>query len=526
MDINQRQLVNKYLDLFFRRKIFIFTLVLLSLPIGLGVYIDTPKEYQSSSLLSYQRQGVSPNKLSPDMQTGIRDIVNTLSQIVTSRTNLEQIITEVDLYPEERKTLPIDDVIGMFRQNIEFEPSKRGDTFTVSFTGGDPDKVVRATNAIAAKFIEENLKYRQERAIDTSSYTNQELLMAKEVMDKQDEILRDYKLKNYNEMPEHREANLSRLTSLQGQYQSKQESIQDLERTLVLIQDQLNNRRLLLQGAASNVSDSGEMDTFQRLAKLRATLDSLLLKYTEKHPEVIRIRKLIDKMEAEVQSGAAAGDGISEISQSSPADTLRRQGESSDKILMQLELQRKGVKLNIAKLESEKEQLQERIEQVEKWVAAAPIREAEWTSLTREYGQLKKHYDFLVSQNLQAESMLNLEERQKGSQFKIQDAARKSGKPVTPDFLRIMGLSVLCGLGLGVILTLVFDFFDSSIRDPETIGPSLGVPLLITIPYIETRVEQKRNIWLRVLSVGVLGIGVGLVTTLFAVAWQRGYIII
>ncbi len=148
-------------------------------------------------------------------------------------------------------------------------------------------------------------------------------------------------------------------------------------------------------------------------------------------------------MEAEIQSGGTTGNGISEISQLRLADTLKKQGESYDKILMQLELQRKGVRLKIAKLENEKEQLQERIEQVEKWVAAAPIREAEWTSLTREYGQLKKHYDYLVAQNLQAESMLNLEERQKGSQFKIEDPARNSGKPIEPDFLRIMGMSIL-----------------------------------------------------------------------------------
>ena len=247
MDIKQRQLVNKYLDLFFRRKIFIFAVLLLSLPIGLGVYLTTPKEYQSTSLLSYQRQGISPNKLSPDLQAKIRDIVNTLTQIVTSRTNLEKIINDLNLYPEERKILPIEDVIDMFREKIVVIPSRQGEVFTVSYSGGDATKVVRATNAVAALFIEENLKYRQEKATDTSSYTSQELETAKKVMDAQENAMRDYKLQNYNEMPEHREANLSRLTSLQGQYQQKQESIQDLEKTLVLIQDQMNNRRMLIR---------------------------------------------------------------------------------------------------------------------------------------------------------------------------------------------------------------------------------------------------------------------------------------
>ncbi len=516
MNIKQRQLVNKYLDLFFRRKSFIFAVLLLSLPIGLGVYLTTPKEYQSTSLLSYQRQGISPNKLSPDLETNIRDIVNTLSQIVTSRTNLEKIINDLDLYPEQRKLLPIEDVIEIFRKKIEINPSKQGEVFTVSYSGSQPEKVVNVTNALAAQFIEENLKYRQERATDTSSYTSQELQMAKKVMDAQDESMKDYKLKNYNEMPEHREANISRLTALQGQYQRKQESIQDLERTLVLIQDQMNNRRMLIKQSIGPVVDGTE----QSLANLRSTLDRLLLKYTDKHPEVIRIRKLIEKLEKENLLG---GTGQNDLERGVRADAL---DVGYDYALMQLEVQQRGVRLKIAKIENEKDELQKRIEEVEKWVAGAPIREAEWSSLTREYGQLKKHYDSLVGQNLQADSMLNIEERQKGSQFKILDPAINSGTPVTPNFLKIMGISALSGLGLGLVLTLFFDFFDASFRDPETVESHLGISLLVTIPYIETKIEEKKITMHRIVVGTLFLLASGLVVTLFALTWTRGLIVL
>lgn len=516
MDTKQRHLINKYLDLFFRRKLFIVTVLLISLPVGLGIYLRAPKVYQSSSLVSYQRQKISPNKLSPDVKANIRDVVNTLTQIVTSRTNLEQIIKELDLYPEQRKILPIEDVIEMFRGNIDVVPSKKGDVFTIYFSGSQPEKVVRATNAIAAKFIEANLKYRHERATDTSLYTKEELLMSKQVMDRKENTLRDYKLKNYNEMPEHRQGNMARLTSLQGQYQGKQESIQDLERTLVLIQDQINNRRMLVQRSAGSLED----DEVQSLGSLRLTLDSLLLKYTEKHPEIVRVRKLIAKLETEVQRGTSVQNSPTTVLRSSVTD------QSYDSILMQLEVQRKGIKLNIANIEREKDQLKEKIEQYEEWVAAAPVREAEWSSLTREYDQLRKHYDYLVAQNLNAESMLNLEVRQKGSQFKIEDPAKYSGKPIEPNFVRIMGMSVMVGLGFGFAVILVLDFLDASFRDPESLDPHLGVPLLITIPYIETKAEQTKNKWQMVLAVSLLLIGIGLVVVLFSFVWQKGAIIL
>jgi polysaccharide chain length determinant protein (PEP-CTERM system associated) len=522
MDEKQRQMVNKYLDLFFRRKLFIITLVLVSLPIGLGFYLNTPKVYQAVSLLSYQQQKINPNAMSPDVKSNIYDIVNTLSQIVTSRTNLENIIKDLNLYPEQRKQLPIEDVVEMLRKKIKITPSGKGNVFSIMYSGSKPDQVVRVTNAIAAKFIEENLKYRQERATDTSNYTNQELQMAKKVMDAQENAMRDYKLQNYNEMPEHREANMSQLTSLQLQYQNRQESIQDLERTLVMIQDQLNNRKMLAQRPVGSDKD-GELDAFQSLANLRATLDALLLKYTEKHPEIIRVRKLISKMEAEAEGGGAAKNSSTAMSRQTSTES---QDHNYDPILMQLEVQRKGIGLKIASIENEKEQLKNRIEQYEKWVAAAPGREAEWSSLTREYGQLKKHYDKLVTQNLQAESMVNLEERQKGSQFKIEDPATYPGKPVKPKFLMIMGMSILIGLGAGVGGAFALDIFDASFRDPETLEPFLGIPLLITIPYIETKAEQKKMRWQLIFTVGFLLLGSGLIIGLFGFAWVKGYIVV
>jgi polysaccharide chain length determinant protein (PEP-CTERM system associated) len=524
MDIKQRQLVKKYLDLFFRRKLFIIIVFLLSLPIGLGIYLSTPKEYKSSCLLSYQQQKINPNELSPDVKSSIKNIVNTLSQVVISRTNLEKIILEFDLYPEQRKQRPIEDVVRILSGKIAIESPSRGNVFTISYTGSDQDKVARVTNAVAGMFIEENLKYRQERATDTSSYTNQELQMAKKGMDEKENAMRDYKLKHYDEMPEHRQANVSTLTSLQRQYQGKQESIQDLERTLILIQDQVNNRKMLLQRPTGKGADDGELSSAQQLANLHTTLDSLLLKYTEKHPEIKRIRKLIQKLEIEVKSGTR-------VSRSTASNALQKQSgenqnESYDQTLMQLETQRNDIKRNIANIESEKSQLKEKIVQTEKWIETTPTREAEWSSLTREYGQFKKHYDYLVAQNLKAESMLNLEERQKGSQFKIEDSAGSSGKPVRPKFLNIMGISIAIGLGLGVVVTFVLDFFDGSFRDPETLESLLGVPLLITIPHIETKGELQKKARLFVLKASMLLLGSGLVLALFVVVWTRGYIIL
>jgi len=531
MEQQQHQQIRKYLDLFVRWKGFIVAAILISLPAGLAVYLTTPKVYQSTSLLSYQQQSVNPsqNKLSPDMVSAIRDVVSTLTQMVTSRTNLENVITTLDLYPEMRQKLPMEDVVDMMRKNIEIEPSKQGDIFQIRFSGGQPDKVVKVTNALAAKFIEENLKYREERATETSAYASDELEMAKSVMDRKEAVIRDYKLKHYNELPEQRQTNVERLIGLQEQYQAKQESIQDLEKTMILIQDQISNRRRMIaqtdllaadgttrgtaaqQGIAVNPAD--------RLIQLRALLKSLEIKYTENHPEIKRTKRQIAKLEQDLATGRVQPDG------GLAGSSAQSQG-SADPVILQLETQLKNVQLSIRNINEEKEGLRKTIAQYEEWVTAAPVREAEWSALTREYGELKRHYDMLVSSDLQAKSMLNLEKRQKGSQFKIVDSARFPEKPIKPDFVKILAVALFCGLGLGFGVPLVWDFLDPSFRDLNDIEAYLGVPVLCTIPLIET--EREKTWCRRKFQIGLLAavVAFAVIAVLFAYCWRRGLIVV
>jgi polysaccharide chain length determinant protein (PEP-CTERM system associated) len=528
MDIQQSQQAKTYLDLFLRRKILILSLLLLSLPVGLGVYLKTPKVYMATSLLSYQQQKINPNTMSPDVVAKISDIVSTLSQIVISRTNLEKTITTLNLYPEEREKLPMEDVIEIMREKIEIKPMKRGDIFTISFSGTSPGNVVKVTNGLAAKFIEENLKYRQERASETSSYTTDELQMAKQVMDKQENAMRDFKLKYYYEMPEQKDSNVVRLIALQEQYQNSQGNIQELERTLILIQEQMSGRKKIIEstksadlGLGADGKDADVTGTnAQRLAQMELFLERLLLKYTEKHPEVKRTRKLIAKLEKEVALETDAGLPSTEKGTGKP------QKKSFDANILQLEAQRKNVELNIVSIRKEQEKLKKHIEQYEKWVSSAPTREAEWSSLTREYGQLKRHYDYLVSQDLQAKSMLNLERRQKGSQFKIEDPARYPGKPAKPDFFKTLGAAVAMGLGLGFDLTLLVGFFDTTFRDGDGVASYLGLPLISTIPYIETDKEVKKRKWYAVFSTGILTCFLLVILALFIYVWSKGLIVI
>lgn len=532
MEKQQSLLLKKYIDLLFRWKFLLIFILLISLPAGLVFYVKTPKVYMASSLLSYQQQKINPNKMTVDVEARILDIVSTLTQIVISRTNLEDLIQNFDLYSSARERLPMEDVIDLMRKEIKVEPSKKGDTFKISFSGRDAGKVVKVTNALASKFIEENLKYREERASETSAYTSNELEMAKSTMDAKEAAMRDYKLRYYNEMPDQRETNVSRLVAFQEQYQGMQLSILELERTRVLIQEQIAIRKKAIAAeeaaiaaiASENFTSKKQAEfqsSAQQLQQMRLYLESLLVKYTENHPEVKRTKKVIKKLQLELGDSLQDSSGDSAGGGSGNTAAYR-----TDKDLLQLQSQLMETAFKMESIEKEKELLSQKIKKYEDWVAATPVREAEWSSLTREYSQHKFHYDNLVAQDLQAKSMLNMERRQKGSQFKVEDPARLPEKPIKPDFVKIMAMFVAGGLGAGVGLILVISFMDGSFRDPDEIESYLGVPVVSTIAFIQTPGEKRKEKFLGAGALVVVMSGVILVAGLFWYAWSRGKIII
>ena len=497
MENQQRQQVKKYLDLLLQRWKLIVACLLVAVTVGLALYLRMPKLYRSSVLLSYEQQQINPGRMAPEREgQRLRDTVSTLSELVMSRNNLEELILQFDLYPEARQKLPIEDVIEAMRKNITISPSSRGDTFTVDFQGTQQNKVMKVTNALGSKFIEENLKYREERATETSKYTEDELNLAKVVLDKKEQAMRDYKLQYYNEMPEQRQSNLARLSSLHEQYQGMQDSVQDLERTRVMAQEQIALRKRLgnalagggQAGLANETSASARpVGKYAQLQQLRQYLDGLLNKYTEKHPEVRRTRQLIAKLETDLESEpppekSKTGSGSS-----------RMHRVPQDPEIQQLQLQVKEIDLNIKNLKKDQEKIKGEINRYEKWIEAAPVREAEWNALTRDYNELRRHYDYLVAQNLQAGSVEHLERKQKGSKFKIIDPARFPDKPFKPDFKKMLLLALGIGGGLGVGLTLGLDFLDTSFKDVHDIESVLGVGVVSSIPYVETSSEMRKQ---------------------------------
>ena len=87
----------------------------------------------------------------------------------------------------------------------------------------------------------------------------------------------------------------------------------------------------------------------------------------------------------------------------------------------------------------------------------------------------------------------NLEERQKGEQFKILDPPDLPTVPFKPDRKKILILSFLAALAVGFGGAFGLEFLDPKLRGKADLKHFFDLPVLATIPIIQDAQYVRRN---------------------------------
>ena len=135
-----------------RRKHWIWTTTLIVSIISIFVAMRIPKMYRSTSIVLVQ-----PHRF-PEQLTRTYDLykmenrLRVLSEIIYSRTFLQQVIDSESLYADSAAAKTPDEIIETMRKDTQISV-KANDVFSISYEGQDPVKVMNATNRIAGQFI-------------------------------------------------------------------------------------------------------------------------------------------------------------------------------------------------------------------------------------------------------------------------------------------------------------------------------------------------------------------------------------
>src|SRR4030042_2984349 len=117
--------IQAYVGMALRRKWYIIIPLGVSIAVPFAVYKRMPKVYKASTLILVQPQTVPQTYVRSTITDSVVSRLNTISQEILSRTRLEKVIDEFNLYSDIRNSVPMEAIVGMMRKTIEVKVETR-----------------------------------------------------------------------------------------------------------------------------------------------------------------------------------------------------------------------------------------------------------------------------------------------------------------------------------------------------------------------------------------------------------------
>ena len=401
-----------------------------------------PSLYRSDALIQVVPQRVPETYVSATVTEGVEDRLRAISQQVLSRTQLERLVTELELFPEERQQLPMEDVIERMRTRVTIEPvivarntQSRNDSeaFRVSFDYEDAGTAQKVVERLASFFIDTNARERGTQAEQTSAFLEAQLSDARSRLEAQELRLKEFRERNAGRLPTQATANMQAIQSAQLALQATVESLaRDRDRKLILerlfteASSEQDKQAALLSDLAADGPRAlpSNATPQQRLDAARTALSQMQMRLSARHPDVTRTKRLIEELERQVEA-AALQRPLDPTGDALPAPASPEQARVRDKLREQ-RAEIESLDRQIAFKTREEARLRGIIGGYQSRLEAVPGVESEWLSLTRDYDTLQTTYRELLSKSENSKMAASLEQRQIGEQFRIIDPPRRS----------------------------------------------------------------------------------------------------
>jgi protein tyrosine kinase modulator len=438
--------------------------VVLALAVGLGMTF--PRKYRSATLILVEPNKVPDYFVTPMASETVDKRLQTIRQVILSRTRLEKVLDEVKPDPD-MEGLPLSVVVEAMRRAIHIQV-QGNDSFSIEYVNRDPKKAAKVTNMLAEQFIEDTRYLRDNLTQQTREFIESNLDEARQTLEAREAALRRIKQQHWGALPEQLDTNLKMLAQLQFEQQTHGENLRTLEGRRAVLEGALVERRREGAPPGMEVADS---DPRVQLAKLQAQYAALRDRYTDEHPDAKAVKMRIARLEQQIESAAKAGPEAPSLS----ATATDPQVASLEQSLQRLEIEIDAVKVRRDKLDVRLADLQRRVEQT-------PRVEQELMAVTRDYQQLKESYTGLVRKDMDARMARRMEEHWQGKYFRILDPAPVPERPIRPYGLMFAGGGFVLAIFTGLFSAFVADLLDDSVKSPRALQALLPQPLLAVMP--------------------------------------------
>ena len=476
---------------------------ILAWPICIGGWLfvnQMPDQYQSKARVFVDTSSaLRPLLRGLATQSSADEDLAIMTRTLMSRPNLEKVarMTDMDLAvntPEE-----MDELITKLGKTIRFGRG-RDKMYSITYSDKDPQLAKQTVQAVLTIFVESTLGDTRKDADTARKFIDTQIKEYEQRLIEAENRLKEFKRKNAGIMP----------GEGRGYFQQIKSARQQLGSAELLLDEAVNLRNELKRQLAgeepvfgiapstSIVRSSFSHPLDGRIDALERRLDELLLRYTEKHPDVESTKATLDRLQSKRKKD------LDEQKASLPS-TPQATSLNQNPVYQQLKISLSQAEAKVASLQPRVDEYRKNLKRLENLVNTIPQVEADFQNLNRDYNINKKNYEALLSRRESAKMAEQAETTGDNVKFRIVDPPRVPFEPTGPNRILFESViligSLVAGLAFAFFLSQIKPMFDTA-RSLQTVT---GMPVLGHISRVWTPAEKKKS-WINRVSFVLVGL--------------------
>ncbi len=462
--------------------------------LGWGFVVMLPDKYESQariyidtgSLLAPLLKGIS-------VESNLDQEVTVMERTLLSRPNLEQVMRMNDLDLTTTAPEEVEALLTRLAENIGVKAQTKN-LYSITYSSTNPRQAQAIVQSILTIFVEKNLGQSRTDMESARGFIEKQIAEYEGQLQAAEQRKAEFMAKNSQFLGSGGSSFAAKLDHDNNELREAQMALQDAEirrdelrRQLTAIPDRLNSSDAIQ--ILANQQNGNTIDG--RIAAAEQNLDSLKLQFTDKHPDVLAMVRLIDNLKAQRDKRGPNAPS------SGPSNPLF---ENVKIMLVEAET-------NVASLQRKVKEAERMIEVDGQLAQMAPRIEAELSDLDRDYTVLKGNYETLLARRESARISQAQEASTSAIQYRVIDPPQLPVVASSPNRPLLYAVCLILGLAAGGGVAFLMSSLNDSFVSSAQLSEAFRLPVLGRITLIRSAAEElqlRRDYWRFSLASGSL----------------------
>ncbi|HET7809131.1 MAG TPA: XrtA system polysaccharide chain length determinant [Steroidobacteraceae bacterium] len=403
------------------------------------------------------------------IDSDVQSQLDLVRQALLSRPTLQKIANEAKLHKKNESPLDSEELIEKLGKKIDLSVEATRGTgnylYTIAYDDHDRERSVAIVKMLLDTFVEEVIGKKRAGQETAQAFLQEQIRDYERRLSEAENRLADFKRRNMGLVPGESGDYFSRLQTATDALEKDRAALRVAEMRRSELLTQLRGETPYapvtdspVSGSASRGGALAGSDTASRLQEAEAKLQDLLLRFTDKHPEVIAMRETIEELKQRQ---------VKELEALKSGNLADAGGQKAflNPVYQRIQVSLNDLEVEIAALRGQISDHERRSAELRKLADTAPAVEAEFARLNRDYGVTRAQYQSMV-ERLERARLSDKADETGAVKFTVIDPPVAKIEPVAPKrSLLIIGALVLAlaaGAGTAYVLHLMRPVFQTA----------------------------------------------------------------